>query len=377
MPLLSPGVNAALASEQLRLQIRFRSRIKGEIGAVLLPADEAKRIVGQPFFMHEGQATGCQVENEADDGFTLGINLGSVPGNATRVLVVLYRYGAKGPLSIGQSVELKTEPDIRYELSLADVPAAALVLAELYRRDNGWKIRALAESSAYGLAAFGRRLGVDLEERHPGALGNGPAQGGQAQSWTGTGFVVAQDIFMTNAHVIDGARTVGLHSLQGNLSAEVMISDPTNDLALVRVRNMPPATPLVFRRGSAQLGEDVTTMGYPLASIMGSAIQVTQGGVSGLFGPKNDSRLLQFTAPIQPGSSGSPLIDTHGLVLGVVSGSFTNTQNMNFAVRSALALALLDAAGVPCTIADPEHGSPPRNVAASRQAAVWRIECEG
>lgn len=376
MPNLSPGVNVALSSEQLRLQIRFRSKIRGEIGAVVLPSNEARRIVGQPFFIHEGQSPGCQVENETDDEFTIGINLNASPSNTTRLLVILYRYGAKGPLSIGQSVELRTEPNIRYELSLADVPAAALVLAEIYRRDSAWKIRALAESSAYGLAAFGRRLGFDLEERHPDAI-NGSSRGSQPQNWTGTGFVVAQDIFMTNAHVVDGARTIGLRSLQGNLTGEVMISDPTNDIALIRARNMPPAIPLVFRRGSAQLGEGVTTMGYPLASIMGSAIQVTQGGVSGLFGPKNDSRLIQFTAPIQPGSSGSPLIDLHGLVLGVVSGSFTNTQNMNFAVRSALALALLDAASIPCTIADPERSSHQGNVAASRQGAVWRIECEG
>lgn len=151
---------------------------------------------------------------------------------------------------------------------------------------------------------------------------------------------------MTNAHVVEGARHLRLTSIQGKIDAEVVISDETNDLALVRAQCPSHISPLYFRKTSIGLAEPITTLGYPLASIMGSGIQATQGVISGLFGAQNDIRLLQFTA-LFSGSSGSPLFDSTGAVLGVVSSSFANAQNMNFAVRNVLAIALIEAVQAP------------------------------
>ncbi|MFH7376093.1 serine protease, partial [Pseudomonas syringae pv. tagetis] len=79
--------------------------------------------------------------------------------------------------------------------------------------------------------------------------------------------------------------------------------------------------------------------GYPLASICGGGLQVTQGGISGLFGLHNDASLFQFTARIQPGSSGSPLFDNGGAVIGMVTSTGPDGQNMNCAVKSALLMS--------------------------------------
>ncbi|MDO6806723.1 serine protease, partial [Wenyingzhuangia sp. 1_MG-2023] len=69
------------------------------------------------------------------------------------------------------------------------------------------------------------------------------------------------------------------------------------------------------------LGETVVALGFPLAGFAGGDVHVTQGGISALFGVHNDASILQFTAPIQPGSSGSPLFDSNGAVVGMVTSS--------------------------------------------------------
>ena len=234
--------------------------------------------------------------------------------------------------------------------------------------------KALAETSAYGLAALGRRMGMEINESCPFA----PSPNTQRPSnWTGTAFLVAPNVFMTNAHVAEGANRIRLSSLQGNLDVEPIISDSTNDLALLRGTSPNHLQPLPFRSSSIGLAQAITTLGYPLASLMGNGIQVTQGVISGLFGAHNDIRLLQFTAPIQPGSSGSPLLDETGAVLGVVSSTFTHAQNMNFAIRNILAIALMEAAGIHYTVQTHNQTLSAAQMVTQTQNAIWRVECAG
>ena len=95
--------------------------------------------------------------------------------------------------------------------------------------------------------------------------------------------------------------------------------------------------------------------------------------ISGLFGAHNDIRLLQFTAPIQPGSSGSPLLDETGAVSGVVSSTFTHAQNMNFAIRHSLAIALMEAANIPYTLQSSAQTLSAAQMVTQTQNAIWRV----
>ncbi len=61
-----------------------------------------------------------------------------------------------------------------------------------------------------------------------------------------------------------------------------------------------------------RIGEDIITMGYPLNDILGRGIKLTRGNVSGTTGPHDDSSYFQFTAPVQSGSSGGPILDIYG-----------------------------------------------------------------
>ncbi|WP_020560564.1 trypsin-like peptidase domain-containing protein [Thiofilum flexile] len=373
------GANLALSGTRWDFSLSFPIDIRYDLGLAVLPVDESKHLVADTVLAHHPNThwlTSELVNNGTQ--FNLTFDTNRLPDTRiTRLQLVLYRYGAKGPLDFAQQVTLQQENVFTHTLDLKPISASALIIAELYQRNGAWKIRALAETSAYGLSALGRRMGAEIDERSPHSPSSGSygASNERPEAWSGTGFLVSPNLFMTNAHVVEGARQLRLTSIQGKLDAEVVISDETNDLALVRAACPSHIHPLAFRKTSIGLAEPITTLGYPLASIMGSGIQATQGVISGLFGAQNDIRLLQFTAPIQPGSSGSPLLDNTGAVLGVVSSSFVNTQNMNFAVRNVLALALLEAVQAPYQLQVNERTLSTAQIAQQTQAAIWRVEC--
>lgn len=376
---LSIGANLALESDCWPLHLRFNQPIKHDLGIAVLPLNDARQLVAPAQLGHLPDPAWMTTTLDEDGcGYGLSLAVKQLPNpHISRLCVVLYRYGALGPLEVGGKVTLSLPEIFQHSLPLAAETASAMIIAEFYLKQAKWKVRALAESSAYGLAALGRRMGQEIDERSPFVANGRPEAGRQQQeAWTGSAFLVASQIFMTNAHVVDGARQIQLSSIQGKMAGEVLISDTTNDLALIRVSSPLSVKPLPFRQVQVQLAEAITTLGYPLASLMGSGVQVTQGVISGLFGAHNDVRLLQFTAPIQPGSSGSPLLDSQGGVLGVVSSSFTNTQNMNFAIRGVLAIALLEAVQVAHNkVAETASVLTAAQIVSQTQQAIWRVEC--
>jgi len=371
---LVAGANLALSGNAWTISVKFPHDIRNDLGIAVLPVNEATLLQIAPGFAHKPGVDWLISELSADGTtYKLTIDASRIPSqNVSRLLIVAYRYSAYGSVDAGKHVELQLDALCTYKIDLTGMAAAALVMAEIYQRSGAWKIRALAETSAYGLAVFGQRLGMELDDSSP-YPSTRPEQ--NPETWTGTAFLVAPNVFMTNAHVADGASRIRLTSLQGAIDAETIIQDNNNDLALLRATVAAPIQPLRFRQTGAGLAEPITTLGYPLAGIMGSGIQVTQGVVSGLFGMQNDIRALQFTAPIQPGSSGSPLLDAQGAVLGVVSATFAQSQNMNFAIRGLLAMALLEAVNINFEVQASSTNQATTQIVAQLQHAIWKVEC--
>jgi S1-C subfamily serine protease len=372
---LPVGANLPLTGTRWATTLTFPQDIHHDLGLAILPVNEVKQLVTQPCLAHaNAPAWATATLNEAGTRYTVTLDIAPLPdATITHLYLVLYRYGARGSVNVGNHVSVQMDEVFSHPIALGEMQASALMVAEFYQRSGQWKVRALAETSAYGLAALGRRMGMEVDESSPFATPSNPDQ--QPGNWTGTAFLVAPNVFMTNAHVADGARHIRLSSLQGNLDAEPIISDSTNDLALLRVATQPNCQPLSFRSSGVGLAQAITTLGYPLAGLMGNGIQVTQGVISGLFGAHNDIRLLQFIAPIQPGSSGSPLLDETGAVLGVVSSTFTHAQNMNFAIRNSLAIALMEAANIQYTLQKNTQSLSATQIVAQTQNAIWRVEC--
>jgi putative serine protease PepD len=148
------------------------------------------------------------------------------------------------------------------------------------------------------------------------------ASGGRPGT-AGSGFVFdASGHILTNNHVVANARQIDVVLSTGRrLRAELVGADPKNDLAVLRVRGLPPnARPLPLGRSSdVRVGDNVLAVGSPL----GLAGTVTAGIISAvdreveLGSPGQRIRALQTDASTNPGNSGGPLVDLQGRVVGV------------------------------------------------------------
>jgi S1-C subfamily serine protease len=137
----------------------------------------------------------------------------------------------------------------------------------------------------------------------------------------GTGVIVADDgTILTANHVVAGAKDINVTFADGTKSrAAVVLSDPRRDIAALTPAGLPGTVVPATLGGAADVGAHVVAIGNPL----GLAYSVSSGVISGLnrTADTNDGKysgLIQFDASINPGSSGGPLLDAHGLVIGIV-----------------------------------------------------------
>ena len=149
----------------------------------------------------------------------------------------------------------------------------------------------------------------------------------------GSGFFIDTDRVVTNRHVIEGAHRAEIHTSTGSVYAVkgVIAVDAEGDLAVLRI-DPPPASirPLVLEKTSPQEGESVIVVGNPLG-LEGS---VTNGIVSAVRDIPTFGRIIQITAPISAGSSGSPVVNMQGQVIGIATLQITGGQSVNFAIPS-------------------------------------------
>ena len=149
----------------------------------------------------------------------------------------------------------------------------------------------------------------------------------------GSGFFVEADRIVTNRHVLEGAYRAEVHSSTGTVFPVrgVLAVDAEGDLALLKIDT--PATqvrPLPLDKTSPQEGESVVVIGNPLG-LEGS---VTNGIVSAVRDIPTFGRIIQITAPISSGSSGSPVVNMQGQVIGLATLQITGGQSVNFAIPS-------------------------------------------
>src|SRR5438874_4609557 len=149
----------------------------------------------------------------------------------------------------------------------------------------------------------------------------------------GSGFFIDKDRIVTNRHVIDGAYRAEVHLTSGsNFPVKnVLAIDAEADIALLKVEPPPSLVrALSLERTSPQEGESVVVIGNPFG-LEGS---VTNGIVSAVRDIPGFGRIIQITAPISPGSSGSPVVNMQGQVIGIATLQITGGQSVNFAIPS-------------------------------------------
>ena len=153
---------------------------------------------------------------------------------------------------------------------------------------------------------------------------------------SGSGFLITPDGYaLTNSHVVSGQRRLEAVTADGDrLQAQMVGDDPATDLALIRLaaRDLP-----VARLGDSEalrVGQLVIAMGSPL----GFQSTVSTGVVSALNrtmrgqGGRLIENIVQHSAPLNPGNSGGPLVDSRGRVVALNTAIIAMTQGLGFAV---------------------------------------------
>ena len=157
----------------------------------------------------------------------------------------------------------------------------------------------------------------------------------RTEDGNGSGFVIdAQGCIVTNAHVVGRNNSVSVEFIDGITAAGVVLGrDEEMDLACVQVSSRTDLAAVPTGDSDAErVGEDVVVMGYPLGDMLKGTPTVTRGIISA-----KRNNLLQTDAAINPGSSGGPLVNIYGHVIGVNTWGIDrvgehNVQGVGFAI---------------------------------------------
>lgn len=158
------------------------------------------------------------------------------------------------------------------------------------------------------------------------------------QGGTGSGTVFTPDGYiLTNSHVVNGAESIDVVFSDGSTSKAAIIgTDPSTDLAVIRVQSSSLPYLILGNSSALKVGQLVIAIGNPLGfdstvstgvvSALGRALQSQDG--------RTIENIIQHTAPLNPGNSGGPLVNTRGEIVGINTAIIAMAQGIGFAIPS-------------------------------------------
>lgn len=178
---------------------------------------------------------------------------------------------------------------------------------------------------------------------------------------TGTGFFINNTDIVTAEHVVNGCLRL---TLKDGSPLNLIASNEDLDLAVMSSTSRSNVWLELSADVNARLGETVMALGYPYLGTLEQGLTVTGGNVSALQDMNGGKDRIMVSAPVQPGNSGGPLVNSRGAVIGVVvervndlyilKNTGTLPQNMNFAVKNGTLTDFLRGARVlfPATVGE-------------------------
>jgi S1-C subfamily serine protease len=156
------------------------------------------------------------------------------------------------------------------------------------------------------------------------------------QVGAGSGVVIAPDGYiLTNDHVVHNAKKLMVRLTDGtSLSATLIGKDPATDLAVIRANASYMPSSILGSSHRLRVGQLVIAMGNPfgfqstvstgVVSALGRVLRSTQGRLI--------ENIIQHTAPLNPGNSGGPLVDSSGKVVGINTAIIAMAQGIGFSI---------------------------------------------
>jgi len=164
----------------------------------------------------------------------------------------------------------------------------------------------------------------------------------QAQETTvlGTGFLVSSTgVFITNRHVIEGVFPAQVKLSNGDLydNPAVVATDARKDIAILKIKGFNLPTVTLGDSDAVTIGSQIIVIGNP----EGFERSITDGLVSGKRDTGEGYQVFQISAAISAGSSGSPVFNEYGEVIGIATATLKDGQNLNFAIPLNYARGLI------------------------------------
>jgi S1-C subfamily serine protease len=154
----------------------------------------------------------------------------------------------------------------------------------------------------------------------------------------GSGFAIAPNRVMSNAHVVAGAETVTVESDGQTYDASVVSYDPFEDISILDVPSLPSA-PLAFAEAPANTGTDALVLGYPgggeFAATPARVREIIELNGPDIYRTTTLTReVYTIRGTVRQGNSGGPMIDRNGEVLGVVFGAAVDDAETGFVLTA-------------------------------------------
>jgi hypothetical protein len=147
---------------------------------------------------------------------------------------------------------------------------------------------------------------------------NGLPSGRSYEVSSGTGFFVAPGYVITNEHVVENCLTISLRGAVDPVSAELIAKDKDEDLALLKTTALSKENATLRDNEGLKTEDQVYIIGYPLEHARDGKYSVAHAQIVDFQESLQTAKQIEFTAAIEHGNSGGPLIDNAGNVIGVV-----------------------------------------------------------
>jgi hypothetical protein len=312
--------------------------------AILQPDVERSTLVG---VLGAPSATSEGVEGETVRDtyhYTDGGNVNRFGGKAARIL--LYTAGDVFTLFLTQLIWMPAE------LVLDGTDYSATVDYQRRPRDQQWVAAHIVETKQEGKRRSTVRSKLASVAAAPPAGVDPKLTATTPTDSHGTCFAVSPDgLIVTAHHLVTPAGDMEVRLSDGRqLPASVARQSSASGLALLELQTDTPEH-LPLSTAPPQLGERVFTIGYAGAKTFDSSPTFSEGSVANLSGPGGDATFLQITVPVEPGSSGSPLVTEDGRAVGVITsaiavedaiaGDDSLPEDTNWAVNGAYGVLLV------------------------------------
>jgi S1-C subfamily serine protease len=162
----------------------------------------------------------------------------------------------------------------------------------------------------------------------------GMKQGSSYNVSSGTGFYINKEMIVTNEHVVQNCLNISIRGAVEPSAAELVTANKELDLAILKTTSPPRDVAYLRANNSIKIGDEVFIIGYPLqAGNTGEYVLRQAEIIPSQEVYDGNNKHLEFTAFIEKGNSGGPLIDVNGNVIGVIQAKRTyyipNEKNDN------------------------------------------------